>query len=53
MVPALLIHGEADEIVPISASEFVESNIGSTVKIFKVFFWSYILLILVYRTNLL
>ena len=37
MVPALLIHGEEDEIIPISASEFVESNIGSTVKIFKVY----------------
>ena len=37
VVPTLLIHGEEDELIPISASEFVKSNIGSTVKIFKVF----------------
>lgn len=36
VIPALLIHGEDDEIVPITASEFVESEIGSTDKTFEV-----------------
>lgn len=36
VIPALLIHGEDDQIVPISASEFIYGEIGSTEKTFKV-----------------
>lgn len=36
VIPALLIHGDADELVPISASEFIYDEIGSSEKDFLV-----------------